>query len=473
MCEGRRRNAIRARASALAVRANTKARNLTRRLLATGRAILRVVVLGTATAAASLLTFVNAIQFVLGRSRRHSLPASQRRSQNSRTYFGGRRRARPQRTHRDYYIFLKYKIARRVPALFRFHHSVWAFRLRTYARRLSSTNLLRFSIYPFSLPDLGRLILRSREFRPPSIVLDGADLRRVLLRHGDRLGCLSQHPPIPLRYDRLPLQNGRTRRSATIAMVTPSYNQACYLKQAIRSVLDNGYPFLEYAVVDGGSRDETPLILERYGHRLAYWVSEPDGGQSHAIQKGFERVSGEIMGYLNSDDMLLPGALGLVADHFAAHPEVDVVYGHRILINDAGLEIGRWILPPHSNEATRRADYIPQETLFWRSELYRRIGGIDTSFRFAMDWDLILRFQAAGAIFHRLPYFLACFRVHESQKTHCIRESIGAAEVDLLRERELGKDRSAWSVREYDEKIKNRAVITELAHKCRYRSTRL
>ena len=122
------------------------------------------------------------------------------------------------------------------------------------------------------------------------------------------------------------------------------------------------------------------MILERYSHRLTYWASEPDQGQSHAIQKGFERVNGDIMGYLNSDDILLPGALRLVATYFATHPEVDVVYGHRILINESGSEIGRWILPPHSNEATRRSDYIPQETLFWRSEPIGERGVLTPSF---------------------------------------------------------------------------------------------
>jgi glycosyltransferase involved in cell wall biosynthesis len=261
-------------------------------------------------------------------------------------------------------------------------------------------------------------------------------------------------------------------RLPTIAIVTPSYNQARYLEQTIRSVLDNGYPLLKYAVVDGGSHDETRMILNRCGHRLTYWVSEPDRGQSHAIQKGFEQVNGEIMGYLNSDDILLPGALGLVAAYFATHPGVDVVYGHRILINESGLEVGRWILPPHSNEATKRADYIPQETLFWRSEVYRQVGGIDTSFRFAMDWDLILRFQAAGVVFRRLPYFLACFRIHEAQKTSAIKESVGDVEVDLLRARELGDNRSSWNVRKYDQAIKRKAFITELGERCGLRSTR-
>ncbi|HEY5793269.1 MAG TPA: glycosyltransferase, partial [Chthoniobacterales bacterium] len=172
-----------------------------------------------------------------------------------------------------------------------------------------------------------------------------------------------------------------------------------------------------------------------------------------------------------SDDLLAPGALQFVGSFFARNPTVDVVYGHRILINEGGAEIGRWILPPHCRETLRRIDYIPQETLFWRADLYHRVGGLDPSFTFAMDWDLILRFLSAGAVFRRLPYFLACFRVHDLQKTSALTESIGITEVNRLRRRELGEDQDAWGVAEYDNRVKNRAFVTELALKWGVRST--
>ena len=445
-----------------------QAQNAIRRRLMGTREILWILVVGIA---ALLSLSVNAIQFFFEHLQ-GSIPRA-RKPKTGRRHLGRSQKstARPRRAPRDYFVFLKYKMTRRIPtlfryhysflkykttkrmpALFRYHYSVWAFRLRTHPRLLSSRELPRF----------------------PMLKMPAAlDLRRHLLSRSKRLGCLTQYPPIPLKYGRLPALKCCPSRLPTIAIVTPSYNQAHYLEQTILSVLDNGYPALKYAVVDGGSQDETALILERYDRRVAYWASEPDGGQSHAIQKGFERINGDIMGYLNSDDILLPGALRFVAGYFATHPDVDAVYGHRILIDQSGSEIGRWILPPHSNEATKRADYIPQETLFWRSKVYRRIGGIDTSFFFAMDWDLILRFQAAGVVFHRLPYFLACFRVHDSQKTSSIKETVGAAEVEVLRERELGKDRSAWNVQKYDEEIKQNAFITELVGKCGYRSISL
>ena len=110
---------------------------------------------------------------------------------------------------------------------------------------------------------------------------------------------------------------------------------------------------------------------------------------------------------------------------FSNIPTVDVIYGHRVIIDPDGLEVGRWVIPPHDSECVRRFDYVPQETLFWRRRCYEEVGGIDVRFHFAMDWDLILKFISVGARFRRLPYFLACFRVHGAQKTSCLLESTG------------------------------------------------
>ena len=178
-----------------------------------------------------------------------------------------------------------------------------------------------------------------------------------------------------------------------MTIVTPSYNQAAFLDRTIESVISQAYPRLAYAVVDGGSTDGSKELLEKYRSRLAYAVSEPDEGQAHAIVKGFCNTEGEIMAYLNSDDCLMPGALRYVGRYFQEHPRVDVVYGHRVIIDPDGLEIGRWVIPPHDTECVRRFDYVPQETLFWRRRCYEEVGGIDARFHFAMDWDLILKFM--------------------------------------------------------------------------------
>jgi len=146
------------------------------------------------------------------------------------------------------------------------------------------------------------------------------------------------------------------------------------------------------------------------------------------------------MAWINSDDFYMPGALQFVAEYFARNPDVDVVYGHRVVVNREGQEIARWYLPQHDPEVLRLNDFVPQETLFWRRRIWDKVGGIDTSFQFAMDWDLLLRFQEAGAKIVRLPYFLACFRVHPQQKTSALISTQGQAEIDALRRRTFGRE---------------------------------
>jgi GT2 family glycosyltransferase len=138
--------------------------------------------------------------------------------------------------------------------------------------------------------------------------------------------------------------------------------------------------------------------------------------------------------------LFLPGSIGYVARFFVAHPEVDVVYGHRIVINERDEEVGRWILPPHRPEALLWNNYVPQETLFWRRRIWDKIGGhIDESFRSTLDWDLVLRLHRAGARFYRLPRFLGAFRIHSQQKTETIQAEAGLPEQKRLRERMHGR----------------------------------
>jgi glycosyltransferase involved in cell wall biosynthesis len=223
-----------------------------------------------------------------------------------------------------------------------------------------------------------------------------------------------------------------------IALVTPSYNQARYLRATIDSVLAQDYPNLAYIVEDGGSTDGTLELLESYGDRLA-WRSARDTGQGSAINRGFARVDGEIMGYLNSDDVLLPGTLAYVAQTFLTEPKVDIIYGHRIFVDEDGGEIGRWVLPPHDRKTLKWADYIPQETMFWRRRVWEKSGPIDESFQYALDWDFALRAQAAGFHFKRVPRFLACFRVHDEQKSTSMIQ-VGNNEQRRLRQLYLGRD---------------------------------
>jgi len=251
--------------------------------------------------------------------------------------------------------------------------------------------------------------------------------------HTARPGVLAQHAPRPMSLEKFPKPRIAARKLPTIAIVTPSYMQGGFIEETIRSVLDQGYPKLRYAVQDAASTDETVEILKKYSSRITSWVSEPDTGQARAIACGFEKVSGDIMAWLNSDDLLMPGALRFVGEYFRNHPDVDAIYGHRVTINENSQEIGRWVLPPHDPEVLLSLDPVPQETLFWRESLWRKVGGISPNFRFAMDWDLLLRFQKSGAKIVRVPYYLGCFRVHSLQKTSSQMETIGNQEVTFLR----------------------------------------
>jgi glycosyltransferase involved in cell wall biosynthesis len=218
-----------------------------------------------------------------------------------------------------------------------------------------------------------------------------------------------------------------------ISIVTPSYNQAAYIGWTVRSVLLQRYPNLEYIVMDGGSTDGTQAVLEPYRSQFAHYVCEKDNGQSDAVARGFERCTGQIMGYLNSDDMLAPDALQFVADFFGQHPDVDAIYSHRVTVVEDNRVVSYWILPPHSNYLMQRWDLIPQETCFWRRSLFERAGNIDPSFRFALDYDLFLRYMQVGR-FVRVNRFLGAFRYHSTAKTHTLLAEVGQEEIRRVRQ---------------------------------------
>lgn len=253
-----------------------------------------------------------------------------------------------------------------------------------------------------------------------------------------RLGRLYHHPPRPMR--RITDDVARnTIRWPGIGMVTPSFQQGRFIKDTIRSVHDQHYPLLQHFVQDGGSTDETVDVLRSFEGQLAGWESCPDAGQGDALNRGFRRIDAEIMAYLNSDDLLLPGSLHIVGRFFAKYPEIDVVYGDRLIIDENGMEIGDWRLPSHDNEVLSWADFIPQETLFWRRSAWEKAGGkIDDNMKFAVDWDLILRMRDTGAKFHHIRRYIGAFRVHTQSKTIAQAETVGRKEMDMLRRRSLG-----------------------------------
>ncbi|MBC8023479.1 MAG: glycosyltransferase [Burkholderiales bacterium] len=285
-----------------------------------------------------------------------------------------------------------------------------------------------------------------------------------------RLGVLDQYAPRPLA---LPAHYSHTALPAQpprMTIVTPSFRQAGFIERTIRSVIEQGYPNLEYIVQDGGSEDGTRAILQRYAPRLASWESRKDNGQAQAINRGFDRSTGEIMAWLNSDDILLPGALAYVAEYFRAHPRVDVIYGHRLCIDETDRHIGRWVMPSHDSRVLSWADFVPQETLFWRRRIWDKVGArVDETFSFAMDWDLLLRFRDAGARFARVPRFLGGFRIHQQQKTSAAINEIGFGEMNRLRERVLGRVPTTAEVRRAVAPYIARHVARDLVWRVRHK----
>lgn len=202
-----------------------------------------------------------------------------------------------------------------------------------------------------------------------------------------------------------------------VSIVTPSYNQARYLEDTIRSVLDQDYPAVEYIVIDGGSTDGSVEILQRYADRISWWVSEPDQGQTDAINKGFAGATGEIFAWLNSDDTYLPGAVSGAVSYLLENPGVGLVYGDANFIDSAGQVIGKFNAQQTSLKRLRRgAVYIPQQAAFWRADLWQQVGPLDPSFYFAMDYDLWVRLARITEIRYT-PQLWANFRLHEEAKT--------------------------------------------------------
>ncbi|WP_322486802.1 glycosyltransferase family 2 protein [Chloroflexus sp.] len=221
-----------------------------------------------------------------------------------------------------------------------------------------------------------------------------------------------------------------------ITIVTPSYQQAPYLEEAIRSVLLQGYPNLEYIVMDGGSRDGSVAIIQRYVPWLSYWQSQPDGGQSAALADGFARATGEILAWINSDDRLQPGALQRVGQFFANRPWLAFANGDVYFIDaDSRVTARIFALPPNATfTALLGVHRWPQQGCFWRRSVYEQVGGVDRSLRFCMDRDLFIRLSAAGPS-RRIPGPpLGDFRLHEEAKTATL-HTVWQHEHALLRRR--------------------------------------
>lgn len=208
-----------------------------------------------------------------------------------------------------------------------------------------------------------------------------------------------------------------------VSIVTPSFNQARFLDRTIQSVLGQDYPHVEYIVVDGGSTDGSVDVLRRYGDRLG-WRSEPDRGQSDAINKGFARCHGAIHAYLNSDDVLRPGAIRTVVEHFRRQPDWDLIYGKALHIDADDGVLGHYPTADFHRDRLLENCFICQPAAFWRACLARRVGRFDADMHYAMDLDFWLRSEKAGGRLAHVPEVLACSRVYPETKTLSARERV-------------------------------------------------
>ncbi len=200
-----------------------------------------------------------------------------------------------------------------------------------------------------------------------------------------------------------------------VSIVTPSFNQGRFIQETIESVLSQDYSPVEYLVIDGGSTDETLDILKQYGSRF-YWVSEKDRGQSNAINKGWNRASGEILAWLNSDDIYLPGAIPKAVAFLQDHPEFGAVYGEGYHIKEDGKIIERYPTEPFNRQRLAETCYVCQPTVFIRKGVLQEIGFLDEGLRYSMDYDLWFRI-ARQHDFGYLPEYLACTRFYGETKT--------------------------------------------------------
>jgi glycosyltransferase involved in cell wall biosynthesis len=215
------------------------------------------------------------------------------------------------------------------------------------------------------------------------------------------------------------LESSRVAAFPRISVVIPSYNGVSFLTRALDSLAEQDYPELEAIVVDGGSHDGTVELLKSRSDVISRWISEPDRGQTHALNKGFAMATGEIFGWLNCDERYLPGTLKLVGEAFRQEPDLDIIFGHRIVVDREDREIDRMRLPPihPAKYAIYASGLLFSDTTFWKADVHRRTGKLDEVHcgRYGMDFDWFARLGLNVRRWKRIDVFLSEFTEYEGR----------------------------------------------------------
>jgi len=217
-----------------------------------------------------------------------------------------------------------------------------------------------------------------------------------------------------------------------VSVITPSYNQANFIERTIQSVLSQNIPRLEYVVMDGGSKDHTVDILKKYESQLQ-WRSEKDNGQAHAVNKGFQQTTGDIIGWLNSDDVYYPDAIKRVCEFFDSNPDIDVIYGNAYHIDIDDNIIETYYTEEWDINILKEVCYLCQPAVFFRRKVITQCGMLNDKLQYCMDYEFWLRLAKNGIRFAFIKDFLAGSRLHADTKTLGSRVKVHAEINDMLK----------------------------------------
>lgn len=245
----------------------------------------------------------------------------------------------------------------------------------------------------------------------------------------------------------------------TVSIITPSFNQGQFIQKTIDSVLTQHIANLEYIICDGGSSDNTLDVIKQYEGSLK-WISEPDKGQTDALNKGIENTHGEIIGWLNSDDIFYPNSIQTVLDYFATHPEIDVVYGQANFIDVADNILGLYPTQSWDPEALKVKCFLSQPSVFFRRRVIEKAGLLNVNFDYCMDYEYWIRLMLKGAQFAYITSILSATRIYPETKTASAQVRI-VHEINTLLKQHLGAVPSPWLMEYATVKLRNSKIATK------------